>query len=74
MSKTFNTAYKAVDPETRSSISATAPEMPIELHQMMIWIMHHQDDAMYLLPEYQMIRKQAAERDEAQKTHQGQDI
>jgi hypothetical protein len=38
------------------------------------WVMHHQEDAAHLLPEYNKIRQQATERDEAQKTHCGQDI
>ena len=70
---TFRTTYNAIGP-TRSSIKVTAPELPIDLHQMIVWVMHHQDDAAHLLPEYNTIRKQATERDEAQKTHCGQDI
>ena len=65
--------YKATGP-TKSSIKVTAPELSMELHQMCVWIMHNQEDAMHLLPEYQKIRQQATERDEAQKTYQGQDI
>ena len=42
----------------------TNPELPIELSQMIIWVMHHEADAMYLLPEYNRIRQQAEERDE----------
>jgi len=73
METNFNTTYNATGP-TKSSIKVTAPELPMELHQMIVWIMHHQEDAMHLLPEYQKIRQQATERDEAQKTYLGQDI
>ena len=73
METTFNTTYKATGP-TKSSIKVTAGALPSELHKMIVWVMHHQDDAAYLLPEYKKIRKQVTERDEAQKTHCGQDI
>jgi hypothetical protein len=71
--KTFNTTYKATGP-TKSSIKVTAEALPSELHKMIVWVMHHQDDAKHLLPEYDKIRQQATDRDEAQKTHCGQDI
>ena len=58
----------------RSSIKLDAPEIQIELHQMIIWIMLHQEDARHLLPEYQNIRQQAAARNESQKTYSEQDI
>ena len=70
---TMKAQYRA-SCKSKSSIKLDAPEIPIELHQMIIWIMPHQEDARNLLPEYQIIRRQATERDEAQKTHQGQDI
>ena len=73
METTFNTTYNAIGP-TRSSIKVTAPELPIDLHQMIVWVMHHQEDAAFLLPAYREIRQQATVRDEAQKTHGGQDI
>lgn len=70
---TVSAQYRATA-QRMSSIKMTAPEMPIELHQMIVWIMHHQDDAKHLLPEYLKVRQQATVRDEAQKTHCGQDI
>ena len=73
METTFNTTYKATGP-TKSSIKVTAGALPSELHKMIVWVMHHQDDAAHLLPEHNKIRQQATERDEAQKTHCGQDI
>ena len=72
METTFNIIYKATGP-TKSSIKVTGA-LPSELHKMIVWVMHHQDDAAHLLPEYNKIRQQATERDEAQKTHCGQDI
>ena len=73
METTFNATYKAIGP-TKSSIKVTAGALPIDLHQMIVWIMHHQEDAAHLLPAYREIRQQATVRDEAQKTHCGQDI
>jgi|GEM_PF-5890455 len=70
---TLNTTYKAIGP-TKSSIKVTAPQLPLELHQMIVWAMHHPQEATYLLPEYRQIRQQASERDEAQQTYCGQDI
>lgn len=71
--KTMKAQYRASN-ERKSSIKLDAPEVPIELHQMIVWVMLHQNDAMHLLPEYQKLRQQTTERDEAQKTHCGQDI
>lgn len=70
---TFKTTYNATGP-TKSSIKVIAPDLPIDLHQMIVWVMHHQADAAHLLPAYREIRQQATVRDEAQKTHCGQDI
>ena len=55
------------------SIDMSSPELPIELSQMIVWIMHS-NDAMQLLPAYQVLRQQCTGRDEAQKTYCGQDI
>ena len=55
METTFNTTYKATGP-TKSSIKVTAGELPSELHKMIVWVMHHQEDAAHLLPEYNKIR------------------
>lgn len=73
METTFNTTYKATGP-TKSSIKVTAGALPIELHKMIVWVMHHQEDAAHLLPEYELLRAKIQFRDEAQKTHCGQDI
>ena len=56
METTFNTTYKATGP-TKSSIRVTAGALPSELHKMIVWIMHHQEDAAHLLPEYNKIRQ-----------------
>lgn len=73
MSVTFYTEYKAIGP-TKSSIKLIAPELPIDLHKMIVWIMHHQPEAAHLLPEYNKLRDEAIQRDEAQKTYCGQEI
>ena len=73
METTFNTAYKATGP-TKSSIKVTAGALSIDLHQMIVWIMHHQESAVYLLPKYKELRQLAIAHAEAQKTHCGQDI
>ena len=73
METTFNTPYKATGP-TKSSIKVTAGALPIDLHQMIVWVMHHQEDAKHLLPEYELLREKCVWQDEAQKTHCGQDI
>lgn len=73
MGTTFNTTYKATCP-TKSSLKVTAPMLHIDLHQMIVWVMHHQEDAKHLLPEYKTLREKCVLRDEAQKTHCGQDI
>ena len=70
METTFSTTYKATS-QKKSSIKVTAGALQIDLHQMIVWVMHHQEDAKHLLPEYNKIRQQATERDEAQKTHYG---
>jgi len=70
---TFNTTYNATGP-TKSSIKVTAPALPIDLHQMIVWAMHHQEDAAHLVAEYQLLRAKLDFRDEAQKTYCGQDI
>ena len=49
-------------------------DLPLVLHQMILWVLMHPQDAVYLVPEYEKIRAQADARNEAQKTHCGQDI
>jgi len=73
METTFNTTYKATGP-TKSSITVTAPMLPSELHKMIVWVMHHQESAVYLLPKYKELRELDIAHAEAQKTHCGKDI
>ena len=49
-------------------------DLPLVLHQMILWVLMHPQDAIYLAPEYEKVRAQADDRNEAQKTHCGQDI
>ena len=53
---TVNARYTAI--RNGSSIEMTAPELPLEINQMIVWIMNHEESAEELLPEYQRIRKQ----------------
>jgi hypothetical protein len=39
-----------------SRIDMTAPELPLELNQMIVWIMHNQN-AHHLLPRYRELRE-----------------
>lgn len=73
METTLNTTYTAISP-TKSSIKVTAPELPIELHKMIVWVIHHQDTALALLPKYKELRELQIAYAEAQTTHCGQDI
>ena len=60
--KTANAKYTA---KVRGSrIDMTAPELPLELNQMIAWIMSS-NDAMTLLPAYRDIRQQSEARKEA---------
>ncbi|HSH64742.1 MAG TPA: hypothetical protein VLB84_02865, partial [Bacteroidia bacterium] len=43
-------------------IDMIAPELPLELNQMIVWIMHSQDAAAYLLPAYRELRQQTEKR------------
>lgn len=56
---------------TGSRLEMEAEELPLELNQMIVWVMLHQEDAMYLLPEYNKIRQQAEERDEGSAKNHG---
>ena len=53
--KTVNAAYKA-STEKKSTIKMSTPMLDLELHQMIVWVMHNQQDAMQLLPEYRKIK------------------
>ena len=69
--KTANARYRAK--VGGSSIDMEASELPLDLHQLIVWVMHS-ENAAYLLPEYQKLRQQETERDESQRTHCGLDI
>lgn len=56
-----------------SRIDMTAPELPLDLNQMIVWIMHS-PDAMYLLPAYKEIRQRAEERDEGSAKNHGIEV
>ena len=47
--------YKA-STEKKSSIKVTTSALDIELHQMVVWVMHNQQDAMRLLPKYERLK------------------
>lgn len=53
--KTVNAVYKATS-EKKSSIKMSTPMLDLELHQMIVWIMHNQQEAMKLLPEYRKVK------------------
>ena len=55
METTFNSTYKATG-QKKSSIKVTAGALPSELHKMIVWIMQHQESAVYLLPKYKDLR------------------
>ena len=59
---------------TGSRLEMEAEELPLELNQMIVWVMLHQEDAMYLLPEYNKIRQQAEERDEGSAKNHGIEV
>lgn len=56
-----------------SRIDMTAPELPLELNQMIVWIMHS-PDAAFLLPAYRELRQQAEERDEGSAKNHGLEV
>ena len=72
--ETMSARYKAKTNTRGSSIDMTNPELPIEMSQMIIWVMHHESDAMYLLPEYNKIRQQAEDRDEGGAKNHGIEV
>lgn len=53
-----------------SRVAIAAPELPLELNQMIVWIMRN-PDAMYLLPEYKKLRQQCEDRDEGSAKNHG---
>lgn len=59
--------------DTGSSLKMEA-ELPPELNQMIVWVMHHQADAVYLLPAYRELRQDATERDEGSAKNHGLEV
>ena len=57
MKKHVIAMYKA-STEKKSSIKVETSALDIHLHQMVVWIMHNQEDAICLLPEYERLKKQ----------------
>lgn len=53
--------YKAVKKgNCASKIEIKNDLLPIEINQMIVWIMMHEAEALALLPEYQRIRAEGA--------------
>lgn len=67
----IKSTYSAKAPSSSIKMSA---DLPLEVHQMIVWIMHHQTSAVYLLPKYKELREIEVAYSESQKTHAGQDI
>jgi len=59
---------------TGSRLQMETEELPLELNQMIVWVMHHHEDAMHLLPAYNEIRAQAEERDEGSAKNHGIEV
>lgn len=72
--ETTNAQFKAKTNTSGSRIDVTNHELAIELSQMIVWVMHHEADAMYLLPEYNKIRQQAEDRDEGSAKNHGLEV
>jgi hypothetical protein len=54
-------------------IDMTRSDLPLELNQMIVWIMHN-PDAVYLLPAYRSIRQQREEDDEGSAKNHGLEV
>ena len=59
---------------SNSTIDIKTVDLPLKLHQMIVWAMMKPEDAMHLIPEYDLLRSKCDWRDESQKTHCGRDI
>jgi hypothetical protein len=59
--------------DTGSSLEMEA-ELPLELNQMIVWMMHHQADAMYLLTAYRELRQETTVRDEGSAKNHGLEV
>lgn len=57
-----------------SRLQMETEALPLELNQMIVWVMRHQADAMYLLPAYKEIRAQAEARDEGSAKNHGIEV
>ena len=58
----------------RGSFLEMEAELPMELNQMIVWVMHHQADAMYLLQAYRELRQKATERGEGSAKNHGLEV
>ena len=56
-----------------SRIDMTAPELPLELNQMIVWIMHN-PNAVYLLPRYRELRQIEVEESEGGAKNHGIEV
>lgn len=56
-----------------SRIDMTAPELPLELNQMIVWIMHN-PNAVYLLPRYRELRQIEVEESEGSAKNHGIEV
>ena len=48
--------------------------MPKELNQMIVWMMMHQEDAVYLLPEFERLYEQVTARNEGSAKNHGIEV
>ena len=48
--------------------------MPTKVNQMVVWIMMNQDDAVYLLPEFEKLREQVTARNEGSAKNHGVEV
>ena len=48
--------------------------MPKELNQMIVWVMMNQEDAMYLLPEFEKLHEQVTTRNEGSAKNSGVEV
>lgn len=56
-----------------SRIDMTSPELPLELNQMIVWIMHN-PNAVYLLPRYRELRQIEVEESEGSAKNHGIEV
>lgn len=56
METTASAKYKAK--VKGSSIDMSNSALPLELHKMIVWVMHHPEEAIELLPHYNGVREE----------------